>query len=168
MSFSVLDGLPMGTRCGSLDPGVVLHLLRSGMSVDQVETMLYQKSGLLGMSGVSNDVRALLASDGQSAAEAIDYFVYRIAREVGSLITALGGLDALVFTAGVGENSPVIRARVCERLKWLGVELSDAANARGQGRISPEDRSRSVWVIATDEERVIADATAKLLRARNV
>ena len=133
MAFSVLDGLPMGTRCGCLDPGVILYLLRQGMDVDQVERLLYQKSGLLGISGVSNDVRALLASDRPSAADAIDYFVYRIVREVGSLTSALGGLDALVFTAGVGENSPVIRARVCEGLSWLGIGVDREANARGQG-----------------------------------
>jgi acetate kinase len=164
MAFSVLDGLPMGTRCGGLDPGVMLFLLRQGMSADQIETLLYQKSGLLGISGISNDVRVLLASDQRSAADAIDYFIYRIVREVGSLTAALGGIDALVFTAGIGENSPVIRARVCDQLAWLGVRLEAEANARGRGRISPGSSSPSVWVIPTDEECVIAAATAEIIR----
>jgi acetate kinase len=163
MAFSVLDGLPMGTRCGCLDPGVILYLLRQGMDVDQLERLLYQKSGLLGISGISNDVRALLANDSRSAADAIDYFVYRIAREVGSLTSALGGLDALVFTAGIGENSPVIRARVCEMLSWLGIALISEANERGQGQVSPPGRTPSVWVIPTDEESVIAQATAQVV-----
>ena len=106
MTFSALDGLPMGTRCGNLDPGAILFLLRQGWSVDRIEDLLYKKSGLLGISNVSNDVRVLLASDCPLAAEAIEYFVYRIVREIGSLTAALGGLDALVFTAGIGENSP--------------------------------------------------------------
>jgi acetate kinase len=165
MSFSVLDGLPMGTRCGSLDPGVLLFLLRNGMSADQLEDMLYRNSGLLGISGVSNDVRDLLASQQPSAAQAIDFFVYRIVREIGSLTAALGGLDALVFTAGIGENSPVIRARVCEGLGWLGLEIDRDANARGHGRISPTGGSPSVWVIPTDEEAVIAAATLALVRS---
>jgi acetate kinase len=163
MAFSVLDGLPMGTRCGSLDPGVILHLLRQGMNVDELESLLYQHSGLRGISGVSNDVRVLLASDRPSAADAIDYFVYRIVREIGSLTAALGGIDALVFTAGVGENSPVIRARVCEGLRWLGIETSAEDNAGGSGRISPPGTTPSVWVIPTDEEGVIARATAELV-----
>jgi acetate kinase len=165
MSFSVLDGLPMGTRCGSLDPGVLLFLLRNGMSVDQLEVTLYRNSGLLGISGVSNDVRDLLASKQPSAAEAIDFFVYRIVREIGSLTAALRGLDALVFTAGIGENSPVIRARVCEGLAWLGLEIDHDANARGHGRIAPTGGSPSVWVIPTDEEAVIAAATFALVRS---
>jgi acetate kinase len=165
MSFSVLDGLPMGTRCGSLDPGVILYLLRRGMDADQLETLLYKKSGLLGMSAVSNDVRELLASDRPSAAAAIEYFVYRIAREIASLAAALGGLDALVFTAGIGENSPVIRQRVCEHLGWLGIQLDLAANQRGRGRISSSSPA-SVWVIPTDEEHVIATQTLTLVRRR--
>jgi acetate kinase len=165
MGFSVLDGLPMGTRCGCLDPGVILFLLRRGMNADRIEKLLYTESGLLGISGVSNDVRDLLASDRPSAAEAIDYFVYRTVREIGSLAAALRGLDALVFTAGVGENSPVIREYVCAGLSWLGVELDPAANRRGRGMISPPDGSPSVWVIPTDEEHVIAAGTLKVLRS---
>ena len=164
MSFSTLDGLPMGTRCGNLDPGVVLFLLQS-RSPAEVETLLYNKSGLLGISGISNDVRELLASQNPRAAEAIEYFVYRAVREVGSLSAALGGLDALIFTAGIGENSPVIRQRICRALGWLGVAIDPAANERGRGCISPAGRSPSVWVIPTDEERVIAADTWATVRA---
>ena len=163
MSFSVLDGLPMGTRCGMLDPGVLLYLLRSGMDVHGLETLLYHKSGLLGMSGVSSDVRDLLASDRPSAAQAIDFLVYRIVREAGSLAAALGGLDGIVFTAGIGENSPVIRKRVGDGLKWPGVEIDDTANAQGRGRISPEGQSPSAWVIPTDEELLIARDTWRVV-----
>ena len=165
MSFSVLDGLPMGTRCGSLDPGVILFLLRTGMDVDRLETLLYTRSGLLGVSGVSNDVRDLLASDRPSAAEAIDFFVYRIVREIGSLTAALGGLDAVVFTAGIGENSAVIRQRVCDGLGWLGVAVDSEANTRNRECISRAGTSPSVWVIPTDEESVIASATLGLVNA---
>jgi acetate kinase len=159
MSFSVLDGLPMGTRCGALDPGVLLYLLRNGMDVHGLEKLLYHKSGLLGISGVSSDVRDLLASDRPSAAQAIDFLVYRVVREAGSLAAALGGLDGFIFTAGIGENSPVIRKRVCDGLKWLGLDVDDTANAQGRGRISPEGKSPSAWVIPTDEESVIAAGT---------
>lgn len=164
MAFSVLDGLPMGTRCGGLDPGVILYLLRKGLNVDQLETLLYRQSGLLGISGVSNDVRDLLASDQPSAADAIEYFVYRIVREIGSLAAALGGMDALIFTAGVGENSAVIRQRVCDRLTSLGVAADPEANVRGRGRISSPAGKPSVWVIPTDEESVIAADTFSLVR----
>jgi acetate kinase len=163
MSFSVLDGLPMGTRCGSLDPGVMLHLMRSRSYLD-IERMLYMASGLYGISGVSSDVRELLASENPRAAEAIDYFCYRLVREIGSLAAALGGIDGLIFTAGIGENSPVIRKRVCDALGWLGVAVEPAANERGRGCVSPAGRSPSVWVLATDEERVIAAATLAMIR----
>jgi len=163
MSFSTLDGLPMGTRCGSLDPGVVLLLLQSH-SQQEVEAMLYEKSGLLGISGISNDMRELLASASPRAAEAVDFFVYRAVREIGSLTAALGGLDGLIFTAGIGENSPVIRQRICRALGWLGLAIDDAANDRGRGCISPAGRSPAVWVIPTDEERVIAAATWAAVR----
>jgi acetate kinase len=162
MSFSVLDGLPMGTRCGSLDPGAVLFLLQS-MTPAQVEDMLYKKSGLLGISGISNDVRDLLASDKASAGEAIDYFVHRITREIGALAATLNGLDALIFTAGVGENSPVIRERVCRGLSWMGINISPNANNRNERRISPNETTPSVWVIPTDEEGVIAAHTLKVV-----
>jgi acetate kinase len=163
MGFSVLDGLPMGTRCGSLDPGVVLFLLRQGWSADRIEDLLYRQSGLLGISGVSNDVRDLLASECPLAAEAIEFFVYRIVREIGSLTAALSGLDALVFTAGIGENSPLIRRQVCEGLAWLGVHVDPQANERASARISPEGQAPSVWVIPTDEEGVIASHTLAIV-----
>lgn len=165
MSFSALDGLPMGTRCGSLDPGVILFLLRDGWSVDRIEDLLYKRSGLLGISGVSNDVCALLASDCPRAAEAIEFFVYRAVREIGSLTAALGGLDALVFTAGIGENSPLIRQQVCQGLTWLGVRIDPDANQRGNGCVSPEGCTPSVWVIPTDEEAVIASHTLAVVRS---
>jgi acetate kinase len=164
MSFSALDGLPMGTRCGSLDPGVILFLLQH-KSREEIEDLLYKKSGLLGISGISNDVRELLASDSPQAAEAIEFFVYRAVREIGSLTAALGGLDALIFTAGIGENSPVIRNRICKELEWLGIRIDAAANDRGRGRISPANASPSVWVIPTDEERVIAEHTLAAIEA---
>jgi acetate kinase len=165
MGFSTLDGLPMGTRCGSLDPGVILYLLRRNMSVEELETLLYRRSGLVGISGVSSDVRSLLTSNQPLAAEAISFFVYRITREIGSLTAALRGLDALVFTAGIGENSPAIRQRVCEGLGWLGITLERDANVSGRGRISPAGHSPSVWVMPTDEEAVIATGTLRVVRA---
>ena len=162
MGFSALDGLPMGTRCGSLDPGAVLYLLQE-MSGKEIESMLYKRSGLLGISGVSNDVRELLASDKPLATEAIEYFVYRATREIGSLTAALGGLDALVFTAGVGENSPVIRERICAKLEWLGITFNPDANKNPKGCISQANASPSVWVIPTDEEAVIAGHTRRVV-----
>ncbi|MGE5610946.1 MAG: acetate/propionate family kinase [Bacillota bacterium] len=164
MSFSALDGLPMGTRCGSLDPGVILFLLTK-LTREQIENMLYKQSGLLGISGISNDVRKLLSSDSPKAAEAIEFFVYRVVREICSLAGVLGGLDALVFTAGIGENSPVIRSRICQGLAWLGVKIDAQANERGQGCISPLGISPSVWVLATDEEAVIAAGTLGVVRS---
>jgi acetate kinase len=164
MSFSALDGVPMGTRCGMLDPGVLLYLMREdGMGVPELEELLYKRSGLLGLSGVSNDLRALHASDDPRAREAIDYFVYRIGQTLGALAASLGGLDALVFTAGVGENDAEIRRRVCTDAAWLGVELDPTANREGSLRISPDDASPSVWVIPTDEEKMIATHTLRLL-----
>ena len=160
MGFTALDGLPMGTRCGQLDPGVVLYLLNEkGSSVKDVERLLYRDAGLRGLSGISNDVRDLLASDAPAARLALDYFVYRIGRELGSLAAALGGLDGLVLTAGIGENSPEIRARIGARAAWLGVRLDETANRAGGPRISAADSRVSVWVIPTDEERMIAEHT---------
>ena len=164
MGFSVLDGLPMGTRCGAIDPGVIPYLLSErGMSVPEVSDLLYHRSGLLGVSGISHDMRELLSSDSPDAARAIDLFVYRIGRELGSLAAALGGLDALVFTAGIGEHAAAIRARVCEAARWLGVTLDEAANQRGGPRISADGSAVSVWVIPTDEEQMIARHTRALL-----
>jgi acetate kinase len=164
MSFSALDGLPMGTRCGALDPGVLLYLMRNrGMDATALEDLLYKRSGLLGISGLSNDLRVLEQSEDPRAAEAIDYFVYRIGQSLGSMVAALGGLDALVFTAGVGENSPLIRRRVCEDAGWLGVGIDHDRNERAERRLSPDGVTPSVWVIPTDEERMIALHTQGLV-----
>ena len=163
MGFSSLDGLPMGTRCGSLDPGVILLFLdHLHMDARAIEAMLYKESGLLGVSGISSDMRTLLASSDPRAAEAVDLYVYRIGRELGSLAAALGGLDALVFTAGIGENSAAIRARVCRDAAWLGVELDEAANEAGGPRISRSDSRVAAWVIPTNEELMIARHTDRL------
>jgi acetate kinase len=164
MGFTALDGLPMGTRTGSLDPGVVLYLLQArGMAATEIASLLYTRSGLLGLSGVSSDMRDLLASDAPRARLALDYFVYRIVREVGALASVLGGLDGLVFTAGIGERAAPIRARVCEGLGWLGVSLDAAANAAHGPRISPPGSRASAWVIPTDEEQMIARHTLEVL-----
>jgi acetate kinase len=164
LGFTALEGLPMGTRCGTLDPGVVIHLARErGMPLDDVETLLYKQSGLLGLSGVSNDVRELLASREPDAGLALDYFVYRAARELGSLAAALGGLDALVFTAGIGENNAEIRARICQSAKWLGVELDGRANASGELWISSPESRVAVLMIRTNEELMIAEHTLREL-----
>jgi len=154
--ISVLDGLAMATRCGSLDPGVIFYLGRLGHSLDDIEDMLYNHSGLLGVSGISGDVRVLLASKDPRASEAIDLFTYRIALEVGAMTSALGGLDGIIFTAGIGQHSPLIREAVCERLGWLGLRLDKAANASGTFRISSDCSTIDVRVMATDEEAMIA------------
>jgi acetate kinase len=164
MGFTALDGLPMGTRCGQIDPGVLIYLMRQrGLSLDQVEDLLYNHSGLKGLSGVSNDMRDLLESNQPDARVAIDYFVDRVGRELGALASVLGGLDALVFTAGIGEHSAEIRARVCRGASWLGVTLDEEANRRGDARISRDGQCPSVWVIPTDEERMIAEHTLRLI-----
>lgn len=164
MAFTALDGLVMGSRCGSLDPGVILYLLDElGMSSAAVGKMLYQQSGLLGVSGESDDMRSLLASESAHAREAVDLFVYRIARELGSLAAALGGLDALVFTAGIGEGSSEIRARVCGAAAWLGIELDAAANARGDSIVSTTRSKVAVLALPTNEEIVIARACGVLV-----
>jgi acetate kinase len=155
----------MGTRCGVLDPGVLLFLMREdGLGVAELEDLLYKRSGLLGLSGVSNDLRALHASDDPRAAQAVDYFVYRIGQTLGALAASIGGLDALVFTAGVGENDAEVRRRVCADAAWLGIEIDEAANRAGHVRISPAGASPSVWVIPTDEEKMIATHTLRILR----
>jgi acetate kinase len=164
MGFTALDGLMMGTRCGAIDPGVVLYLLDSGMSGTNLCDLLWEQSGLLGVSGVSDDMRELLASTSPSAAQAIDLFAYRIVREVGSLAAALGGLDALVFTAGIGENVPSVRRAVCAQLAWLGVHLNGAANDANARQISDATGSAAVWVIPTDEEAIVARHVVRLLR----
>jgi len=164
MGFTALEGLPMGTRSGAIDPGVLLWLMdERGMDARAIEHLLYHEAGLLGVSGVSSDMRKLLDSDAPGARLAIDLFVYRIGRELGSLAAALGGLDALVFTAGIGENSAVIRARVCRDAAWVGVTLDEAANSRGGPRISAPTSRVAVWVVPTDEELMIARHTQRLL-----
>jgi acetate kinase len=159
MGFSTLDGLLMATRCGSLDPGVILYLGRAGHSFTEIENMLYRRSGLLGVSGISGDMRQLLSSDDPHAAEAIELFTYRFAAETAAMACALGGLDGLVFTAGIGEHSPPIRAAVCARLAWLGIALDSAANSASAPLISKAGSSAEVRVIATDEEAMIARHT---------
>jgi acetate kinase len=165
MSFTAMDGLCMGTRPGALDPGVVLFLFQKlGLSVKQVEEILYKKSGLLGISGISNDMRDLLGRSEPEARLAVDYFVYRAAKEVGAMAAVLGGIDALVFTAGIGENSAEIRRRISEASAWLGIELDEKANATKGPRISKQQSKVSVWVIPTNEELMIARHTGSLLR----
>jgi acetate kinase len=164
LGFTALDGLCMGTRPGSLDPGVVLYLFQTlGLDAKQVETILYKKSGLLGISGLSADMRDLLASDEPSARLAVDYFVYRAAKEIGALAAVLGGIDGLVFTAGIGENSAEIRRRICESSAWLGIEFDAEANAAKRARISTPSSKVSAWLIPTNEELMIARHTALLL-----
>ena len=164
MGFTAVDGLPMGTRCGNLDPGVIVYLFdEMKMDARAVEKLIYQQSGLLGVSGISSDMRALLASGEPSAKAAIDLYVYRIGRELGSLTAALGGLDAIVFTAGIGENSAVLRERVCRDARWLGVELDAVANQKGGPRVSGGASRVSVWAIPTNEELMIARHTRALI-----
>jgi acetate kinase len=163
MGFTALDGVPMGTRCGALDPGVLLYLMKRGMDARALETLLYERSGLLGVSGVSSDMRALAASQDPRAALAIDLFVYRVGRELGSLAAALGGLDAVVFTAGIGEHQAPVRAAVCRGASWLGLELDEAANIANGPRISAPGSRVSAWVVPTNEELVIARHTRDLL-----
>jgi acetate kinase len=164
LGFTALDGLCMGTRPGAVDPGVILHLFQGlGLSAKEVETILYKKSGLIGISGISNDMRALLGSDDPAARLAVDYFVYRAAKEIGALTAVLGGLDGLVFTAGIGENSVEIRKRICEASAWLGIELDDDANTRKGPRISSSRSRVSAWMIPTNEELMIARHTGALL-----
>jgi acetate kinase len=164
MGFTAVDGLPMGTRSGSLDPGVVLFLQDElGYGTRDVERLIYRESGLLGMSGISADMRELLASDAPSARLAIDVFVYRAGRELGSLAAALGGLDAVVFTAGVGENQPEVRARICRDARWLGIEIDEQANRAQHRLISMPASAVAAYVVATDEELVIGRHTERLL-----
>jgi acetate kinase len=164
MGFTALDGLPMGTRCGAIDPGVLLYLMNERkLDAGGIEQLLYHRSGLLGVSGRSSDMRALLDSSEPSARLAVDLFVYRIGRELGSLAAALHGLDALIFTAGIGEHSAQVRERVCRSADWLGVSLDDDANRAGGPRISTAASRVSVWVIPTNEELMIARHTQRLV-----
>jgi acetate kinase len=164
MGFTALDGLLMGTRAGSLDAGVILYLLQQqGLTVKQLEELLYKQSGLLGLSGISNDMRVLLDSNEPRAKLAVDYFVYRVSREIGSLIAALQGLDAIVFTAGIGENSPIIRQRILKQLAWLGIQFNARANQQNADCISQPDSNIQVFVLPTNEELMIARHTRLLL-----
>jgi acetate kinase len=164
LGFTALDGLCMGTRPGALDPGVVLHLFQGlNLSAKDVESLLYKKSGLLGVSGISNDMRDLLGRDQPEAQLAVDYFVYRAAKEMGALAAVLGGVDAVVFTAGIGENSAEIRQRICESSAWLGIALDAEANAARGPRITAPHSKVSAWVVPTNEELMIARHTARLL-----
>lgn len=166
MGFSALDGLPMGTRCGQLDPGAVLYLMQQeGLSPDEIAELLYTQSGLLGLSGISNDMRELEASDHPHAREAIDYYVFRLQRELGGMAAAMGGVDALVFCGGIGENSRLIRARVCERTEWMGIELDHSRNQDNAPVISTPFSRTTIMVIPTDEELVIARAARKMIGA---
>ncbi|ONF47199.1 acetate/propionate family kinase [Methylobacterium radiotolerans] len=169
MGFTALDGLMMGTRSGAVDPGLVLHLIRErGLDPDAVAHILNAESGLLGVSGLSDDVRVLQASADPRAAEALALFAYRAVREAGSLMAALGGLDALVFTAGIGENAPAVRTAICAGLAWAGVALDESRNAAGQGRISQAESAVAVYVIPADEEAPIARAVSRLVPGGSV
>jgi len=164
MGFTAADGLPMGTRCGSIDPGVLVYLMDDlKLDARAIEKLIYQQSGLLGVSGISSDMRTLLDSPQPRAQFAVDLFVYRVGRELGSLAAAIGGIDALVFTGGIGENAAVIRERVCRNAKWLGLELDATANSIGGPRISTESSSVSVWTIPTNEELMIARHTHRVV-----
>jgi acetate kinase len=163
MGFTAVGGLPMGTRCGAIDPGILLYLMsQHGMDAHAIENLIYNQSGLLGVSGFSSDMRALLESKDPRAREAVDLFVYRTGRELGSLAAALGGIDGTVFTGGIGENSAIIRARVCRNAKWLGLDLDEEANKRGGPQISTENSRVSAWVIPTNEELMIAMHTQQM------
>jgi acetate kinase len=167
MGFTAADGLPMGTRCGSVDPGVILYMMDElKMDARTIEKVIYEQSGLLGMSGISSDMRTLEASREPQAKAAIDVFIYRIARELGSLVAALGGLDAIVFTAGIGENSRSLRERVCRDAAWLGVALDVDANERNGPLISTKGSRVSAWTIPTNEELMIARHTQRVLSGR--
>jgi acetate kinase len=166
MGFTAVDGLLMGTRCGAIDPGVILYLLQQrGMDAKAIEKLIYSQSGLLGVSGISSDMRTLLDSSDPRAKLAIDLYLYRIRRELGSLAAALGGLDAVVFTAGIGEHAPAIREAICRDAAWLGLELDAGANASGGPRISTAGSKVSAWVLPTNEELMIARHTRRLIPA---
>ena len=164
MGFTAVDGLMMGTRCGAIDPGVLIYLMdERGMDARALEDLIYKKCGLLGVSGISSDMQTLRSSSDPRAREAIDLFVYRIVREIGSLVAALGGIDGLVFTGGIGLRDALTRSEVVSGCKWLGAKLDDDANFRGEGRIDDDSSSLPIWVMPTDEEGVIARQTLQLL-----
>jgi acetate kinase len=164
MGFTALDGLPMGTRSGGIDPGVILHLIQQrGMTVESLQDLLYHRSGMLGLSGISSDFRELLASASPRARFAIEVFCYNVARQIGSLAAALGGLDGIVFTAGVGENAAPIRSAVCRSCRWLGVEIDEVANRAHRMCITTSGSQVAAYVIPTDENLMIARHTRALL-----
>lgn len=168
MGFSTLDGIPMATRCGTLDPGILIHLVKErGLSIDAIEDMLYHRSGLLGISGISADSRDLIASVAPEARQALDFLTFRIAREIAALATALGGLDGVLFTGGVGEHQPQIRDAVCGHLAWLGVAVNDAANSQNSTRIDASGSQIPIFIVPTDEEQVIADEARSILATRD-
>ncbi|WP_428375487.1 acetate/propionate family kinase [Lichenicoccus sp.] len=168
MGFTALDGLVMGTRCGSIDPGVLLYLQQSGgLSLGDLEDLLYRRSGLLGVSGIDSDMRTLLGSRTEAAREAVELFVYRFIQQAGAMLATLGGLDGLVFTAGIGEHAPEIRTAVCAKLAWLGIALDEELNRAGKGRISMPQSRVEIWVIPTDEEAMIARHTIATLQAKS-
>ena len=167
LGFTALDGLPMGTRCGQIDPGVVLHLIsEEGMTAGEVQNLLYRECGLIGLSGSSNDVRLLETSTAPGAALALDHFVYRVGLHAGMMASAMGGVDAFVFTAGIGENSVNLRARIAEKLGWLGASLDPAANAAHNQEISSPESRIVLYVVPTDEELMIARHTLEVIDAR--
>ena len=164
MGFIAIDGLLMGTRPGTHDPSAVTYLMREhAMNAGDIEDVLYHRSGLLGISGISSDMRTLLASDDSHAREAVELFVFRAAREIGALTASLGGLDGLVFTAGIGEHASEIRSRVCARCAWLGIVIDEPANRTGQMRITSEASGVRVYIVPTDEEKMIAVHTVNTL-----
>jgi acetate kinase len=164
MGFTALEGLVMGTRPGALDPGILLYLMRErGMDLGAVTDLLYHRCGLLGVSGISHDMRTLLSSDDPRAAEAVDLFVHRAVVQIGGLVAVLGGLDALVFTAGIGEHAPAVRKRICEALGWLGLDFDEDANSRHGPRITAASSRCSAWVIPTNEELMIARHALQLV-----
>lgn len=164
MGFSALDGLPMGTRCGDVDPGVVLYLMKEkGLNADEISDLLYKESGLKGLSGISHDMRTLVESSDPAAADAVNYFVFRAQRELGSMSAVLHGIDALVFTGGIGENSPFIRAKICENQDWLDLRMDNQRNENGQAIISADSSRVKVLMIPTNEEEMIRRHTADLL-----
>ncbi len=168
MGLTALDGLMMGARCGTIDPGLILYLLQEKkMTAEQVSHLLYSESGLLGVSGISSDVRVLLASKKAEAKEAIDLFCYRAARELGALVIILKGCDAIVFTAGIGENAPLIRKKICEWLDWMGVQLDDVKNERNDTIISNTQSKVIVTVIPTNEDYMIAKHTLSLIKGEH-
>lgn len=169
MGFTALDGLVMGTRCGTIDPGVILYLMQSErMSPDKIQNLLYKESGLLGVSGITSNMQKLLADKSPHAKEAIELFVYRIRRELGALAAALGGLDVLVFTGGIGENSWQIRHAVCQDSEWLGIEIDTTLNKTKQLMISSPKSFVDIYAIPTDEEWVIANHCFRLIKNKEL